>query len=177
MTPPRSARAGALDVKNSDPRALMGLMSLAGDEPTKYTPAELESIWKHQLRAPLQHDLGEVAPDVTVTLAEVTRADARPLNSFGDLFAHPEPPVRLLQWAKDFAKAHANGADHTFPGDVASVLYYTAIALARSRLGRKITELPDGELRRGVEWATKQSWLDDQTRTALSKSLADIPAK
>jgi hypothetical protein len=176
MTPPRPAQAGFRDVKNSDPRALVGLMSLAADGPTKYTTAELKAIWRHQLEAPLQFDLQEVSQDITTTLAEVTRADHRPLNSFGDLINHPQPPVQLLQWAKDFAKSHANGADH-FPGDVASVLYYVAIALARTRLARKITELPDSELRRGVEWASKQLWLDESTRAVLSKSLADIPAK
>ena len=42
------------------------------------------------------------------------------------------------------------------PGEVASVLYYASIASALARLGRRITRLPDADLRRGLLWAREQ---------------------
>ena len=175
MTESRPDHANARQLRKSDPRVLVTLMSLAGDEPAKFSTEELEAIWRHQRKAPLRFDLAEASQQtVAATLVEVTRVDRRPLESFADLLDHPNPPLALLQWTKDFAKSHAAGADQAFPPDIASVLYYAAIALARVRCDRRITELGDAELSRGLSWAINRLWLDDATRAVLSQTLGEI---
>ena len=77
---------------------------------------------------------------------------------------HPSPPLELLQLAKEFAKSQRYAEEAVFPVEIASVLYYTAIVLARLRLGQRITEMDDARLRQGVQWCLQQPWIDPATR-------------
>ena len=171
MTP--SPKGDQYSTRTSDPKRLANLVSLGGDDAPQWTQQELAAMWTHQLQSPLNFDLSSISKDVDHTIMVVTRADPRPLTRFLDLLRHPKPPIELLQWTKDFAKGHTSGNDG-MPSEIASALYYASILLARSRCGRKISELDDASLRRGSEWIMRQPWLDEQSREIISQGLASL---
>ena len=162
-------------------KLLSGLLSLADDSPQAaksagWSPAELAAVWRHQLKAPLLVDLGDVAPDAAMTVAQVTQPQRGSLESFADLVGHPDPPAELLQLAKEFAKSQRAGAAGTaFPAEVATALYYLSIALPLARTGRRITEMDDAKLRQGLEWGLRQPWLDEATRNLYRDALRRLP--
>ncbi len=166
-------RRDPFSTQTSNPKRLAGLVSLAGDEAAQWSPSELESMWKHQLDAPLLFDLSSISKDVQATITAATQVDQRPLERFGDLFRHPRPPIEVLQWTKDFAKSHSIGGNG-MPSEIAAALYYSSILLARLRCGRRISDLDDASLRKGSDWIMRQPWLDAQTRDLIEQGLASL---
>ena len=95
-------------------------------------------------------------------------AAAAGIKTFEELFHHGQPPLGLLKRTKEFFKAMASRAQKDSPEHrLAYVLYLLSIAVARIRLGEKITNLTDEELLECIEWAEKQAWLDERTRELL----------
>jgi hypothetical protein len=176
-------------VPSGDRELLAGLMSLAGAQApavanasqdasaATWTDSEMAAIWRHQLDAPLAVDLGGISADAgaTVTMHAQPNRTGRELRSFGDLIGHPRPPLELLQLAKEFAKAQRYAAQTDFPVETALVIYYASIVLALLRTGRRITEMTDADLRRGIAWSLRQQWLDAKTQALFEEALANLP--
>jgi hypothetical protein len=171
MSAPDS-RQQRFNTRDSNARMLAGLVSLAGDQPDQWSAAELESMWRHQLKAPLTFDLSTVSKKVQETITSATQADPQPLESFGDLLKHRRPPLELLQWMKDFAKAQTS--EGTIATEIATTLYYTAIVLAILRCHQKISGLDESTLRRGISMVIDQKWLDGGTRQIMNDGLAAL---
>ena len=131
-----------------------------------WSPAELGTILKHQLTAPLEFDILGVSRDQLQQLRARLSAPAE-IRTFGDLLGHPKPPVELLELTKQFAKAGYGHADSPLPDEVAAVLYVASIVAALLRCGKRITRLGDEGIRYGVERALRQPWLDPSTRELL----------
>jgi hypothetical protein len=134
-----------------------------------WTAEEMAAILRHQLAAPLRADLTATNPRAGKTLDTVSQAGPPPAT-FGELFAHPRPPLELLELAKDFGKALRRDAACGVPAGVATVIYYASIVAARLRCGRRISDLDETALRRGVEWALAQPWLDEATRAMFEEA-------
>ena len=94
------------------------------------------------------------------------------LKSFGDLLAHPHPPVELLKVTKDFAKACRLSPRGALPKEIATVLYFASIAAAMVRCRRRITGLSDADLADGLRWTLARPWLDAPTRSLIEEGLA-----
>jgi hypothetical protein len=105
------------------------------------------------------------------TLAE---AQGLLLSSFSDLFNHATPPLQLLQLVKDFAKANMDHPESGLPREIATALYYTSIAAALLRLDKRISQLPDADLQRGLRWAQEQRWLDEKTKGLVAAALKKL---
>ena len=133
-----------------------------------WRPDELGAIFRHQMSAPVLVDLGGFDPGTASRLKSLSDAQCLLLKSFADLFHHPAPPRELLELTKNFAKANLDHPESALPNEVAAALYYTSIAAALVRLGVRITQLPDAELRRGLLLTKDQAWLDDRTRELLT---------
>lgn len=104
----------------------------------------------------------------TRTLAE---ALSLTFTSLGNLLAHPNPPVELLKITKDFAKACRQNPRCPMPQEIASVLYFSSIAVALVRCRCRITGLTNDALAKGFRWVMDQPWLDISTRTLMNESL------
>jgi hypothetical protein len=118
---------------------------------------------RHQLNAPLRADLSSVNPDAGRTFDIVCAAGPAPA-AFGELFAHPRPSLELLELAKEFGKTLRRDASCGVPPQVAAVIYYASIVVARLRLRQHISDLDEEALRRGIEWVLAQPWVDERTR-------------
>jgi len=153
--------------------ALLG----AGEEGLRlWQPEELAAIFRHQLAAPIQLDLGAFDAASAERLQREGAQRGLLLKSFADLFQHPSPPVDLLILIKDFAKANRDHPGSALPPEIAAVLYYASIAAALVRLNRRISSLSDVDLRRGLQLTLQPGWLDLPTRELLARALEKIPA-
>jgi hypothetical protein len=143
--------------------------SSAGDAPTIYHGADRAVILRHQLAAPLGEELSSPICGAAGRADPLVNLDPS-LKTFADLLHHESPPLDLLKRTKEFAKSCRADPD-LLPPEVATLLYYAAIVVARLRHDQRITELDDEKLRKGVEWAIEQAWLDQPTRTLFREGL------
>ena len=121
---------------------------------------EFGAILEHQLTSPIHLDPVGADPELVPRLRTLTEAEGWRLRSFNDLFRHPHPPVELLALVKDYAKANRHHPRSHLPPEIAAVIYYLSIVVARRRCQERITQLGDVELRRGVDWVLALPWVD-----------------
>jgi len=157
-------------VFKSRAQKLAHLLASGGEPSRLWQPEELAAIFRHQLAAPMLVDLGTLEATTAARLRTLTEAQGLLLKSFGDLFHHPAPALELLELVKQFAKANIEHPESGLPGEIASALYYISIAAALVRLNQRITQLPDAELARGLQWTLDQPWLDAATRELLASA-------
>jgi len=140
-----------------------------------WQPEELGAILRHQLAAPLDWEATRAPRELAAASAPARPAPAE-IRTLDELFHHPSPPVELLRLTKDFAKANREHPSGALPPAVATVIYFASIAVARVRLGARITSLDDDAVRAGCEWVLAQAWVDEQARELFraAKRLLDL---
>src|SRR5262245_41163569 len=146
---------------------------------TIWQPDELAAILQHQLNAQLEFDLGAVSAELPAGLDAIGVGRAGTLRwavTFRDLLLHhPHPPLPLLERAKRFAKACKSEPGGALPSEVATMLYFACIVVARLRCGdARISALDDTSLARGLEWAAAQPWIDVETRHLMEEGIAHL---
>jgi hypothetical protein len=164
----------AAALSKSPPKSLAAFLAAGAERARLWRPEELSAIFRHQMSSPILVDLGGFDPGTAVRLKNLSDAQSLLLKSFSDLFHHPVPPLELLTLTKDFAKANMDHPDSSLPQEVAGVLYYASIGAALVRLDKRISQLTDADLKRGILWAKDQPWVDDQTRQLLGQALERI---
>jgi len=164
----------AAALSKSPPKSLAAFLAAGEERVRLWRPEELSAIFRHQMSSPILVDLGGFDPASASRLKSLSDAQHLLLKSFSDLFHHPVPPLELLSLTKEFAKANMDHPDSALPQEVAAVLYYASIAAALVRLGEKISQLPEAEMRRGLLWARDQAWVDDPTRELLVQAVNKI---
>ena len=154
--------------QHSRPESLAQLLGVGRDEQLLWTAEDLAALWRHQMSASLQFDLAQFDPHVGELLARLSPPGQPPINTFGEMLAHPRPPLELLELVKDFAESN-RGPTAALPSDIAAMLYVLCIATAQVRLGQRITELDDEALARQIHWALGQDWIDSAASGLLSQ--------
>jgi hypothetical protein len=154
------------NLEETEPARLAEMMTLDATPPRLWSPEELGVILRHQLSVPLALDLG----DPSEHAANVPNAAPMPPTTFADLLRQVDPPVAMLRRVKRFAKARKSDPNGPLPQEVATVLYYTAIAAAL-RCHHRITVMDDTGLRSGFEWVLRQVWVDGDTKSILEEAL------
>ena len=150
------------------------LLDEALDGDRTWSDDELASVLRHQLSASLRSDLFETYSDESVATDSISEHRAFVEGSYRDLLSHVDPPVALLRVVKDWAKACRSRDKGLIPTDIATVLYYAAIAAGRVRLGENISSMSDKSLKKGFGWALSRPWLDGHLRALFSASIADL---
>lgn len=140
----------------------------AGQQPL-WASDELGAIFQHQMNSPLEPDLARMDPALRDRLGPLMAGSSEPLRTFGDLFRHPHPPLELLQATKQFAK-YSRTREESLPRELATVLYFLAIAAAWTRHRQRITALDGEPLLSGLAWARQQPWLDEHSRAILAEA-------
>jgi len=75
---------------------------------------------------------------------------------------------------KAAAKSHIDHGASELPRDVATIIYYAAIASALTRCAERITTLTDDELRQGLRWVLACSWAGGRTKELMGQALDSI---
>jgi hypothetical protein len=155
------------ELEQTDPARLADMMTLDETPPRLWSPEELGVILRHQLAVPLAIDLRDAAEEARSAL------DSAPVSlmTFADLLHHPAPEVAMLQRIKRFAKARKSNPNGPLPEEVATVIYYAAIAVALKRCQLRITSMDDAALVAGCGWVLLQAWVDDDTKALFRETL------
>lgn len=138
-----------------------------------WSPADLGPILEHQLAAPLEPDLATLAT-TPGSLRKCLAEQRPPVRTFAELLHHPAPALELLDQVKQLAKAHRASADPVLPPEVATVLYYTTLAVALARHGQRLSQLDPATLRDGFTWTLALEWLPALLRPLLQAGQAAL---
>jgi hypothetical protein len=134
-----SKRQADRDLNKTSPSQLALLMGLN----------TTESLWSEADHAAMiRHLLDSLIPEF-------------PAQTFGQLLASQHPDLATLRHVKEFAKSCRTDPDRGIPQDIATALYYAAIAAAQLRCGQSISQLSPVELRDGISWALARPWLPE----------------
>lgn len=151
--------------ENSQASALAAMLAAGSLPANPWENDELALVLRHQLKARLAVDLGSIRGVAPEEVSRLALAADPPIHTFADLLRHPLPPLQLLEWTKRFAKRERAAGRGTIPAEIAAVLYFGSIQIARDRCSSRISNLADEQVRQGVHWILSQSWLDPQTRS------------
>jgi hypothetical protein len=157
-------------LEKTDPSRLAGMLTPNGSD--RWRPDDRGPILRHQRSVRLEADLavGDDRNDTPHLAPDGARRMWR--MTFGELLDDAHPPAEMLLRVKRFAKACKLNGDGPLPPDVATVLYFASIVVARLRCGQRITDLDDDALRKGIEWARAQAWMDPATRSIFDEAAA-----
>jgi hypothetical protein len=133
-------------------------------------PSELAEVLRHQLEIPLELGINQIGASDLTRLEMLRNSVTPPIATLRDLLTHPNPPLSLLESAKNFAKLCLDQPNKHLPPDVATALYYACIASALLCYRKKITSLSDAELCSGLEWLEAQDWTGDNLCAAARKA-------
>jgi hypothetical protein len=163
------------ELDKTEPPQLGAMLSIDPAGGRVWADDELAAILRHQLAAQLEFDLGSLAAHNAGLDALGDSGRLRWAVTFAELLHEPRPALQLLEQAKRFAKACKSEPYGALPAEVATVLYFACILVARMHCdGARISALDDGALADGLRWACAQSWVDDQTRGLLAQGIAHL---
>ncbi len=79
---------------------------------------------------------------------------------------------------KDFGKSQAMSDRAYLPIDVARVIYFLAINVARTKIRCRISSLCKDEIEEGLAWSRAQSWVPKEIKMMLKDDLntCQVPA-
>ncbi len=159
------------DLKEASRGSLFRLMAFERSDESLWEATDLHAILCHQLDAEVEFDLthfGGIAKE-TVTSVAGSRESKGPCT-FGRLFTDLNPPLEMLDMTRRFAKRSRTQGPDGMPDEIATVLYYAAIAAARLRHEASISKLDDRSLLDGLDWALDQPWLVASLRGLLAET-------
>ncbi len=161
------------DIQRTGRRQLARLWQCDTDPVGAWRPEELAAMFKHLLASPLVAVLDRLDRPLPEYVQQGEAASGGKIETFGDLFRTPQPPLEVLHLVKRYGK-HA-GNDGALPVDLAAVLYAAAIAAGLVRWGRRISSADDRGLQSRFEWAASRTWIDPDTQGLLEAAIAQLP--
>jgi hypothetical protein len=147
------------DLTKTSPTQLALLMGL-DETQSLWSENEHSAMMRHLLESPIPGDPTSSGPGQTFSQL---------------LFAH-HPDAEHLRRVKEFAKSCRTNPHNGLPEDIATVLYYAAIAVARLRCKHPISQLSAVELRDGIEWSLARNWLPDALKHLFHAAARELSA-
>ena len=157
------------DIQKTDPKALAAIMDVDRDAENLWRTREMGSILRHQLAAPVVAELRSVRPQLAAEFTRFQISHDETFECLGDLFRHPTPPLKLLKLTKAFAKASRQDPDNPLPKELSTLLYFLSIVLAKIHWDKRITSLPDQQVRKGCRWGINQDWVEADMQQILQE--------
>jgi hypothetical protein len=122
---------------------------------------ELASVFAHQLSIRLNDLFADMPTVPAMNFLDNARQLTPPITTLGELLVHQHPPVDLLRAVKELARSSTSGRTTVVSSDVASVIYFAAIASALVHCGKRITRSDNKTLLEGFRVARGRPWLTE----------------
>lgn len=164
------------DIDRCAPERLAELMG-AGLRGHDWDSDELAAVLRQQLDVPVSFDLGGLSEEAARQMETLCQTEGLVLRSLSDLFSHPHPPVDLLELTKRYAKACRQDVHGPIPEEIAVVLYFVSVCTALVKCHKRITELDNMSLSKGIRQVLRMSWLDGSLRDLLQRALDHLDAE
>lgn len=146
------------------------LMAMAMDHDPSWLEKELGAMLAHQWSSDLTVDLRGLAEVDVMMVEKSAQAATPPIRTFADLLWHKRPPVKLLNWVKEFAKQAAGHPSRPLPLPLSKAIYSLTLLVAK-RCGHRISTQNDTAIIRGGAWLLGQAWIDQGTRDLVRQCL------
>jgi len=165
----------ANDLDNTEPPQLAAMLSIDPAGGRVWEDVELAAILSHQLAAPLECDSPHATARIERPGEFAESRTPRQTETLHQLLHQTNPALEKLEFAKRFAKACRNEPIAPLPKEVATVIYFACIVVARLRCNdARISALSDVALADGLRWARAQPWVDQATRALLDQGIAHV---
>lgn len=149
--------------------SLSELFASGSSEGSPWCTADYTGLWLHQLAQPLAAVLADVDQSQFKAIRPATQG-----ASIRELLQHRTPPLAPLRQLKEVARSYVRTGRDVFPAEIATALYFAAIAVALIRARQRITKSDNTVLEHGFRLLLNCSWLDDGTRASLQLALTSI---
>jgi hypothetical protein len=157
-----------------NPTAVLAMLNVSEDSPYDCPKQELAAVLHHELQAPLPLALGNYAAEARTALKEYSN-NGSDSESLQTLLLQPQPLPGILKVIKRFAKSCSlEGTQDGLPREIALLLYFLSIALARTRCQTRLSDLPDEAVVHGLTWMLGQSWVDEPIRSLANEALKGL---
>lgn len=163
------------DLDDASRDVLSRLLACDSGTASSWDDADLHAMLCHQLNADVEFDLTHFGGVARETLASsIAAGREQGLGTFGDLLMAPNPSLESLEMIRRFAKRFRTGPSGGLPEEIATVLYYAAIAAARARLGVSISKLTDAAMEDGLRWGCQLPWLTESLKQLFLEALEGL---
>ena len=166
---PLTEATAPLDQTLATDLARLLALSTADDAP-QWPSSDLTEMLRHQLATSLIDELQSLEGIDPQHLRSMIDAVTPTIRSFEDLFAHPRPPVELLQYVKEFAKACRDDPACLLPVEISSTLYYACLAVSELRCHERLTSMSSQDVKKGLDWTLKQDWMHPGLRRLFQQA-------
>ena len=171
-------------LEDSEITLIAALFRVDDDQDSVWEPLDLERLLKRLLSVPLAEALpgfvgvpplgggpgcpqgppaGRPPKGGTPTSRSLTLAV---------LFTDPNPPIEVLKAIKEWSRRSTRAPEPPLPGDIASLLYFAAIAAAHLRHNQWISKLDPSLLRQGIEMLLAKPWISEPFRGLFQEFIA-----
>lgn len=160
------------------PSSLASLFEMVSDADPQ-SPQTLQEALEHLLSLPIENAVSQLPRSLAAKLRKrshslraASRAQPANFDTFGELLAHPHPPLEWLKFAKAFGKEVAISGSTIWPEAVGRVLNYAAYAAALVSWNNRIGTLADTDLERGFRQLAVCEWIGEELRLLFQKASA-----
>ena len=168
-------------VSKHDSSSLAKLFELGRDTDVRSPEATREAL-EHLLSLPMENALNQLPRELadklrqrSLELEVASNAGKAGINTFGKLLTHPQPPLEMLQFAKDFAKAAISHGRTIWPRNVCEVLNYASYAAAQVCWGDRLGTLSTADLRAGFQKLGSRVWITKEMKVLFEQAAGQLP--
>lgn len=155
-----------IDLAAADPARLARFIDVTSEDSQDSNQDQFRLAWIAQLAVPLELDSTQTTPR-----SDKPEGLAAP-RTIGELIRHPHPQEDWLLSLKTYAQQHRHHPSSPLPLQVAYMLYYASLVLARVRCHTSISSLSIDDLIAGAHWALAQDWIDPASRQLFERVIS-----
>jgi len=155
--------ASSVDLDESNPSAFAQMLEQRALDDANISTVDLRDVLNHLLASQLA--------ELEATSPYVPPDDARTLR---EALLDQTTDIELLQELKRFGRRQARTPGDELPADVASVVYFGAMAAALVHQDERISKSADDVLAHGFQLAAQADWVDPAIKALLNQAAARV---
>lgn len=134
------------------------------------------SDWvRHFLQVPVSDELNRAGMSGrSVEAWRVEESQRGEPLTFKELLAEGSASLAALRLVKDYCHVMEESPRERMPAEVCRVIYFSVVAQALVRFNAPISSKSAEGVRSGVAWCLEQTWLTEEIRVSLERSLDEL---